>query len=285
LGVAIFTVAVVESRARRGFGHLGGYLWDSGPVRSIEARWRVPTVLGGSDGSEAFTWVGIQRAFGLAAPFVQVGTVESLDYGRRFGLGEWFEEDPTDLVRHMPEPYPKLSTVTFQKLRLNGRPPPYGPLFSQWLAVAGEPYLAPTPLAHDQFSMQPASVSRAGGNYLTDVAPFDAAYYAFLAQSERWTSRTATAPAAAQAAVFASAVHATDRLLGTQHWPSDVQSEVSQELDRNQSVITDLKMVSRLEPDQRPALRQRLLRDLHKGAEIGHLIRRALRIPEYIPRS
>jgi hypothetical protein len=345
--VAVIAVAVARNGAygsltHRKFGLLGGYLWDSGPVRSIEARWRVPAVLGGPRGAEASTWVGAQQGFGSSAPFVQVGTLESspsvyaafwtdtlhhfqpqvLGFvpvgdevaarivrtasgwrltiddltqhvaesasstdgrGTPFSLGEWFQEDPSNVVSHVPAPYPRLSTVSFQRLRLNDRPPPYRLLYTQWLSMPGQRYLAPTPLVNDAFAMRPAVVSHTGARYLSEVAPFDAAYYVFLADVDHWTSRTSANQAAAQAAVFARTAMAEDRTLATQQWPPARRALVAEEIAHQHTVIADLNMVRSLTPAQRPAWHQRFLADLKQHSQSGHLVRRALRIPEYIP--
>jgi hypothetical protein len=339
---AAISVDVAVRPTGRNFGQLSGYVWESGPVRSIGARWRVPTVLGGADGAQAATWVGVQQAFGHSAPFVQVGTLENtpsyyqafwsdtlhsfkpqylgvvfpgdvvvarivstpsgwrltLDdltaknvetassatgHGKPFGLGEWFEEDPTDLAGNVAALYPKLSTVGFQQLRLNDRSPPYGPLYSQWLSLPGGQYVAPTPLTEDHFSLRPASVSRAGAQYLGDVTPTNTAYGVFLAQSEDWTARTRPAEAAAQAATFARAARTQDGLLAQQGWPHDLHPEIVKAIDDQQPVIADLGMVGKLASAQRPAWLAHLKHDVQRHAQIGHLIRRALHIPEYVP--
>lgn len=61
-----------EWQPRAGLGAFTGYAW-SGAVHSLEARWRVPRVLGGPRRAVAATWIGAQ---GRGSAFIQVGTSE-----------------------------------------------------------------------------------------------------------------------------------------------------------------------------------------------------------------
>src|ERR1700734_1513537 len=72
LGAAAIAVIAVARQSGREFGKFSGYMWDSGPVRSIGARWRVPAVVGGGDRAEAANWVGVQQDFTASAAFVQI---------------------------------------------------------------------------------------------------------------------------------------------------------------------------------------------------------------------
>jgi hypothetical protein len=72
----------------------------------------------------------------------------------RFGVAEWLEEDPTSSVTNKVLPYPRLSTVGFQRLAVNGGHPSVADLYSQWLSLPGM-NLAPSVVSGDQFSVSP----------------------------------------------------------------------------------------------------------------------------------
>jgi hypothetical protein len=55
----------------------GGYV-EKGPVSSISAEWRVPTILRHSPDGAAATWIGVQ---GPDSAFIQVGTEENIGKG------------------------------------------------------------------------------------------------------------------------------------------------------------------------------------------------------------
>jgi hypothetical protein len=72
-----------------------------------------------------------------------------------FGIAEWLEEDPTSSDTNKVIPYPRLSTVRFQQLAVNGAPPLTADLYSQWLSLPGM-NLAPSIVSADQFAVAPA---------------------------------------------------------------------------------------------------------------------------------
>jgi len=201
----------------------------------------------------------------------------------RFDLAEWIQEDPKDLATGQPLPYPELSDVRFRRLLLNGSPPRYANLYSQWLSLPGARSIGPTPLRRDQFSLRPTSVSRTGDQYLSDAASLNDAYDSFLSESERWTLRTSRAQAATQARALVSASTAEDRNLAAQDWPPVVRTEISELVAREMVVIADLQLVGHITPGHRAAWMSRLMHDIQAHRDVEHRICRALRIPEYVP--
>jgi hypothetical protein len=80
----------------------------------------------------------------------------SQEASSQFGVAEWLEEDPTSSDTNKVIPYPRLTTVSFQQLVVNGAPPQAGDLYPQWLSLPGM-NLAPSAVLGDQFDVSPAS--------------------------------------------------------------------------------------------------------------------------------
>jgi hypothetical protein len=55
--------------------------------------------------------------------------------GAAFDQGEWTREDPTNGETHEHVPYPRLARVRFDGMRLDGRLPGYGALYSVWMSA------------------------------------------------------------------------------------------------------------------------------------------------------
>jgi hypothetical protein len=75
-----------------------------------------------------------------------------------FDWAEWEQED-VGLVGQ-PFDYPRLSTVGFQRLEVNGRPPALAGLYSSWMTKDRQ-RLAPSDLKNDSFSLRRAGNVRA----------------------------------------------------------------------------------------------------------------------------
>jgi len=332
-GLALAALSVVLAA-------LAGYLWE-GPVRSIDASWRVPAIRGGPLSAGALTWIGVQTKAGSSMPFVQVGTWErkglefafwsdtrhdflpvflrgvragdlveasmtrvrgiwhltfddlttharetaSSDEDRhaRFELGEWFQEDPKNQTTNEALPYPRLSRVDIQNLDVNGIIPPYSRLYAQWMSLPGGDSLAPTPLINDQFSLGSAQVGRAGSAYLRDIAGVNTADSALVSVVRGWTSRTPTALAAAQSMPYERTYARDDRAQATQRWPFGIRRNILEAIAYQRAVIVDLRGIARVMPTRRASWEANLLHDVQRYAEVDHRIRRALRIPEFVP--
>jgi hypothetical protein len=110
-----------------------------------------------------------------------------------FNQAEWLQEDITNYGTTL-FPYPNLSRVRFAHLTVNGARPEAAALNSQWMSVARHPYLGPTALHHDAFSLRVATLSPAAAQYLSIVERMDNADYRFYDELDAWTAANSHLP-------------------------------------------------------------------------------------------
>jgi hypothetical protein len=110
-----------------------------------------------------------------------------------FNQAEWLQEDITKYGTTL-FPYPSLSRVHFAHLTVNGAPPEAAALYSQWMSAARHPYLAPTAVDDDAFSLGAATLSPAAAKYLSIVDPMDNADYNFYDELDAWSAEKSSVP-------------------------------------------------------------------------------------------
>jgi hypothetical protein len=337
--------ALGAGRARWSFGSFAGYVWR-GQVKSVQASWTVPRIVGGPSGA-AGTWIGAQAPGGA---FIQIGTKErsvrpfalgarstsyqafwsdpthhfrtellfrvyagdnisaSLTQADRrwtlaivdrtsgasarfstrdeasasFNQAEWQQEDPRAGATGKPVPYPGLTAVRFRRLAVNSLVPDYADLYSVWMSVDGGNF-APSPLRHGSFTLDRATVSSIGAKYLDLAMPEDAVTGTFIAQMNRWTAATPSSQIESARLTFTAALRSDLRALGGTRWPMRTQPLV-RSLIRSTRVLLN-------HTQSRPAASSTGLRGwvsvwTHDGSAVGragHLVRRALKLPELTP--
>jgi hypothetical protein len=143
---------------------------------------------------------------------------------------QWLQQDPaaSDDVPYVEQSpvlaYPQLGAVRFSSLRLDGAPPPLSWDDATYMELATAGCLTPGHPSGDGFSLQrPAWPAR---QYLSDVAPYNAAFRTFNHVGDSWTASTPGAARAAGAAPFLAAVKRLAHLLRTQHWPGSARADV-----------------------------------------------------------
>ncbi len=199
-----------------------------------------------------------------------------------FNLAEWLQEDIQDKVTGKPYPYPHLTTVGLRALAVNGRKPSYAEMDSQWMSI-GKENLAPSRLRDDSFALGAATISPAGAHYLNIAGRDDAATRALLAVLARPTSYISYAQLADAIAKFDATVRRNITMLKDTRWPATVAATV-------QIIIRDNRLLlHHLQPNlfssfSTPAARLSAFNRyaVAVGRE-GHLVRRALHIPEFTP--
>lgn len=150
-----------------------------------------------------------------------------------FSRAEWYQEDVSEHGK--PLPYPPLSTVRFQSLRVNSTAPPYADLRSDWMSL-GTVNWAPSPLYHDSFYLHPATVTASGARYLAIEAEQHGATAAFLRRLP-WTAATARRQIVAACSRLAAALHVTTHALATAPWPAEVTPSVEELIDKTRVVL------------------------------------------------
>ena len=338
-------VALGAGRAHWEFGSFAGYMWR-GHVRSLQASWSVPGIVGASSGA-AGTWIGAEA---LGGQFIQIGTNEesfrpfalgareiryqafwsdtrhhflsqqlfrvavgdnisasltladkrwtltiadrtsgaSASFSTReeadasFNQAGWEEEDPRGRATGKPVPYPRLTAVRFRHLAVNSAVPRYADMYSQWMSVDGG-NLAPVPVRQDSFTLHPAAVSPIGAKYLEIATPEDQATGAFTTEMSRWTAATPPSQVESACSTFSAALRSDIQVLASSRWPTRAQVFV-RSLIRTTRVLLD-HMQAR--PSASIAgLRAWMAAWGHDGSAVGragHLVRRALKLPELTP--
>jgi hypothetical protein len=141
--------------------------------------------------------------------------------GDTYDQGEWLQEDPTDsLVTATDVPYADTSTITFQRLEVNGHEPRLEFSDAQALSTTSGVDLAPTHVQDDDFSLVPAQ--GAALQYLVDAERFDSALYpATVLLIEQRSGDAQVRPSAVRTWSIASGRFASE--LQAQSWPSSAQ--------------------------------------------------------------
>ncbi|MGA2471698.1 MAG: G1 family glutamic endopeptidase [Solirubrobacteraceae bacterium] len=219
----------------------------------------------------------VNRTLGESAHF---STSQEADAA--FNEAEWLQEDPGGTKK--PVPYPRLSTVSFSRLAVNSAAPRYADLYSGWMSEDGTNW-APTPLRNDSFRLQRASVSAAGAQYLRIIKPMDAASRKFFGLAGAWTARTPRKQIAAETSTYAAVLRNTSSALRRSAWPSSVRQLVGLLAADQLANASRWRAMTSLAPSRRAAAVSKLLPVYGNPDNHGHLVRRALHIPEITPQS
>ena len=93
-----------------------------------------------------------------------------------YNQGEWVEEDPASaIVTTTDAPFPDISTVSFERLRLNGRAPQLKYSDARALSTLGGIDLIPTHISHGSFALEPATGP--ARQFLGDAETLDSKLY------------------------------------------------------------------------------------------------------------
>lgn len=135
-----------------------------------------------------------------------------------YDVAEWIEEDPaTGYVSASDVPYPRLSTVQFRALRLDGRSPHLVRENGTTLITNGDGVFVPTPVRRDGFVLvRPTGAAR---RYLVDVRVLDHWTSEYQAALVNWSAM----PLAARVRLVRGLVKAFRRaatMLAHDQWPA-----------------------------------------------------------------
>jgi hypothetical protein len=198
-----------------------------------------------------------------------------------FNQAEWEQEDPRDGATGKPAPYPNLSAVRFRRLAVNSAVPDYADMYSLWMSV-DRGNLAPSPPHHDAFTLHRATVRSIGAMYLNIAAPEDQATPTFLVPMGKWTAATPRSQIGSECATFAAALHSNIQALASTRWPTRAQPLV-RSLIRSSRVLLDHTQSP--PPASSAGLRawaSAWAHDAFAVGRAGHLLRRALKVPELV---
>jgi len=155
-------------------------------------------------------------------------------------VASWIEEDPSPAVMSGADlPYPKMDSVTFEDMRLNGRVPPLSVEDGEVLLSPNGVYLVPSPVVDGRFSVDPARGFQR--QYLADVAP-----YAYLLNHRPDLFSRSTyvdGPPAVRrttASVVLDTLGTLESKLAGQAWPPDARQAVLGQAAADGQLVTDL---------------------------------------------
>jgi hypothetical protein len=226
---------------------------------------------------DAWTLAIVDATSGASAHFST-----SAEAHASFDAAMWMQEDVTNQTTGKPFAYPRLTSTNFSQLTVNSAPPTYADLDSQWMS-AGDGSLAPSPLRRGSFTLRQAAVSSAGAQYLHVAEPEDAATEAFAAQMAGWRPKTPRRQIASASRAFQAALRTNVAALTHSRWPTRVHGLVASLIAAVGLVIDDLRAVTPIPSAGLAPSISRLERDMAAIGDAGHLIRRALDLPELKP--
>ena len=193
-----------------------------------------------------------------------------------FILAEWLQEDPT-ASDGGPEPYSRVAPVHFAGLTVDGSPPSYADVSSQWMSANGEDF-APAPLTADRFVVAPATLSATAQRYLADVAPADRAQQRLALVASRWRPTTPHRTIRAEVLALAAEFARYDRQLSDAGWPQSVRPAIRVLGARTAAIVNVLRAAGG-RADER-VWRARYSAVTLASSRQGHRVRRLLHAPE-----
>jgi Peptidase A4 family len=190
-----------------------------------------------------------------------------------FEAGEWIQEDPVgDPTSGFDVPYPSLSNVTFQKLRLNGHSPHLDINDASVLSASATRSFIPSAIDHDGFVLRPAVGSKL--QYLSDVYPLNLRlnYLSDEVSNGATPSPTAFNNLSEQFA-------AIDAKLRTQHWPGDVSGLIGRFRDLDVRAADGLKAWQHGSTDSQSQLKNDYFAEVKAVSQVAHVVRSRLGLP------
>jgi hypothetical protein len=199
-----------------------------------------------------------------------------------FDEAEWTEEDPSLRSTGHAGPYPRQGAVRMRRLAVNGAEPGYATVYSTWMSLGSE-QLAPGPLVGDAFTLRKASVSASGARYLHAALAEDAATRSFFALLARSGTRSFVGELAAESRRFVAALARNLRTLEAGWWPPPVRPLLDALLARVHALLRRSRAGAATPASGLATWIAGWKREAGAVARLGHLVRRALDVPELTP--
>jgi hypothetical protein len=194
--------------------------------------------------------------------------------GATFDTSEWYQEDAASSAANdlVDLPYPKMSTVTFRHLLVNGRAPVLPHSNAHALVSGNGVSLVPTHFTNDAFSVNAATKLQA--HYLDNIAPYNAVVNAW-ATAVRRGDRDARRGATTDLIV---AIAHMDGSLRTQTWPPGTQAAVGAFVEDHGTLTLDLSAWARSASSSPRALAA-ISADMKRAQVAADQIRAAVGLP------
>jgi hypothetical protein len=192
-----------------------------------------------------------------------------------FDSAEWVQE------RSPRAPYPRLSSVTFTRLRLNGSAPKSSRLLASWLST-GNGMLGPTPFPADAFTLTAKAVTREGAQYLRFARPADVAGAQLSEAVRRWGGGSEVWPVVrADDQAYASTLEWFGRALASARWASAVEPLIREVIQTSSDYARRLRSLPAVEPRSRERFVAGWTRDAEAADVIAQRARGALGLPNH----
>jgi hypothetical protein len=159
--------------------------------------------------------------------------------GDSFTSAEWIQEDPTASAEAAVDlPYPQTTTVSFQKVVVNGEPPLLDEDDGQVLIAADGIIQVPGPFRQDGFVL--SAPTGPAARYLQAAGGLDAAVSAYNVDVATWSSLSfATRSRVIQR--LSAAYQTNAAALQAEQWPPSARADVSLLTGRLHLLVRDLR--------------------------------------------
>jgi hypothetical protein len=190
---------------------------------------------------------------------------------------EWIQEDPSPSTNTAQDiPYPKMSQVSFQDLKVNGETPTLNLGDAQVLIASSGAIGVPSPLVDDAFSLStPVGPAL---RYLGDEQSLDAALNQFDVQLSSW-SKASTLKESSVAATLSSAFASDEKSLASQQWPASSRGPVAQLLRSDRRQLSDIKSWTQDDFNTQGIAFIQFQKDLNQSIRLVNVLRASLELP------
>jgi hypothetical protein len=196
-----------------------------------------------------------------------------------FNVGEWCQEDPTNGITNEPLPYPRLSSVVFTHLGVNGHAPGLGLKDAVWMSLPHSDF-GVTGLRDDSFEVVPVHFDQTQAQFLTASAPYEDAARRFDNIENTWRTHPPTSTTALKTlAPFAAAERQYDQTLNSQRWADLSPTEITALMKSNRLDIAALLALARTEPHPGPTVLAQLEAARAEKSAANNAIRVVLHLP------
>jgi hypothetical protein len=194
-----------------------------------------------------------------------------------FTQGEWIQEDPSPSTNTAQDiPYPEMSEVSFQDLKVNGETPKLSLNDAQVLVASSGTIGVPSSVVDDSFNLSAPKGSVL--QYLKDEQSLDAALNQFDVHLSSW-STASTAKETSVAASLSSAFTSDEKSLASQQWPTASRGPIAQLLRSDRRQLTDIKSWRQDDFNTQGLAFAQLQQDLNRSIALVNVVRATLDLP------
>jgi hypothetical protein len=145
--------------------------------------------------------------------------------GVDFTVSEWIQENPAPgAITAVDAPYPDVANVTFQRMKVNDKPPRLQRSDGQVLIASSGAIRVPSPVTRDSFTFHaPRGSAR---QYLEDARRLDAGVSSFDAKQVRWSTVSRTRRRGDVEALI-SVLRTNLKVFKSQSWPTKTRKPLS----------------------------------------------------------